>query len=168
MGLSPCSTGGRLLAERRLSMATVPTSSRPWFIRPAPGVVRAHVDHLQDPLGHFDLPAMERDLRRDVALATEGQSAVTLVKHADLRVVLIVLRRGARRVEARTGARISLQALRGHLELYLQDGTIDLPAGHLATLDGGMEFGIQALTESAVLLTLSWPPASERAAACAA
>jgi hypothetical protein len=141
-------------------MATVPSWSRPWVVRPAPGVVRAHLDHLQDPLGHFDLPAIERELRQDVAIASEGQSAVTLVKHADLRVVLIALRRGARRVEARTDARISLQTLRGHLELHLPDGAIDLPAGHLATLDGGMAFGIQALTESAVLLTLSWPSAN--------
>lgn len=145
-------------------MATVASSLQPWLVRPAPGLVRAHVDHLQDPIGHFDLPALERELRQDVAFASEGQSAVTLVKHADLRVVLIALRRGARRIEATTGARISLQALRGHMELHLAGGIVDLAAGHLTTLTGGIEFGIEALTESAVLLTLSWPPGPERSA----
>jgi len=145
-------------------MGTAASSLHPWLTRPAPGLVRTHVVHLQDPVGHFDLPALERELRQDVALANEGQSAVTLVKHADLRVVLIALRRGARRIEASTGARISLQALRGHMELHLAGDVVDLPAGHLTTLTGGIEFGIEALTESAVLLTLSWPPGHERSA----
>ncbi len=143
-------------------MATVQPAAREWFVRPAPGVVRVHLDHLQDPLGHFDLPALERELRRDVAVASEGQSAVTLVKYPDLRVVLIALREGGRLVEARTEARISLQTLRGHLELHLPEGAIDIPAGHLATLEGGTEFTIQALTESALLLTLSWPGGKAR------
>lgn len=143
-------------------MATVQPAAREWFVRPAPGVVRVHLDHLQDPLGHFDLPALERELRRDVALASEGQSAVTLVKYPDLRVVLIALREGGRLVEARTEARISLQTLRGHLELHLPEGALDIPAGHLVTLEGGTEFTIQALTESALLLTLSWPSGKSR------
>jgi hypothetical protein len=139
-------------------MATVqPHGKGTWLSPPAPGRVRPHIAHLQDPLGHFDLPALERELRQEVALAVEGHSAVTLVKHPDLRVVLIALRKGARRVEARTEARVTLQALRGHLEAHFPDGAFDLPAGHLVTLDGGVAFGLQAMTESAVLLTLSWP-----------
>lgn len=138
-------------------MATFQTATPGWFVRPAPGAVRIHLDHLQDPIGHFDLPAIERELRLDVAMPSEGQSAVTLVKYPDLRVVLIALRKGGRLVQGRTEARISLQTLRGHLELHIPEGPLDIPAGHLVTLEGGMEFGIQALTESALLLTLSWP-----------
>ncbi len=138
-------------------MATMQTSSGSWFVRPAPGAVRVHLDHLQDPVGRFDLPEMERELRRDVALASEGHSAVTLIKHPDLRVVLICFRTGGSLAETSTGARISLQTLRGHLELRLPDGPVDIPAGHLVTLEGGTGFGIRAPTESALLLTLSWP-----------
>jgi len=141
-------------------MATVQSHGKgTWLPHPAPGRVRTHLAHLQDPLGHFDLPALERELRQEVALAVEGHSAVTLAKYPDLRVVLIVLRKGARRVEARTEARVTLQALRGHLEAHFPDGPIDLPAGHLVTLDRDQEFGLAALTESALLLTLSWPRA---------
>ncbi len=138
-------------------MATVMSSRGIGFVRPAPGAVRVHLDHLRDPIGHFDLPELERDLRHDVAMAREGQTAVTLVKYPDLRVVLISLARGAILAESRTAARISLQALRGHVELRLPDGFLDVAAGHLATLEGGTEFCIRALTESAILLTLSWP-----------
>ncbi len=132
---------------------------RTWLFHPAPGRVKAHLAHLRDPMGHFDLPGIERELRREAALEVEGHSAVTLAKYPDLRVVLIALRKGARRVEARTDARVSLQALRGNLEIRLPDGVLDLPAGHLVTLESDVGFGIQALTESALLLTLSWPPA---------
>jgi quercetin dioxygenase-like cupin family protein len=139
-------------------MATVRTHGRQaWLVHPAPGRVRTHLAHLHDPSGHFDLSATERELRREAALTAEGQSAVTLAKYPDLRIVLIVLRKGARRVEARTEARVSLQALRGNLEVRLPDGTIDLRAGHLVTLDREVEFHLEARTESAVLLTLAWP-----------
>jgi hypothetical protein len=143
-------------------MTTIQASSSEWFVRPAPGVVRFHLDHLQDPVGRFDLPAMERELRGDVALAREGHSAVTLVKYPDLRVVLIFFRTGGNLAETSTDARISLQTLRGHLELRLPDGPIDIPAGHLVTLEGGTGFGVGARTESALLLTLSWPSAASR------
>lgn len=139
-------------------MATLqPHGGRTWFFNFVPGRVRTDLSHLRDPAGHFDLSAMERGLRRELALALEGHSAVTLAKYPDLRVVLIALRKGARRVEARTEARVSLQALRGNLEIHLPDGILDLSAGHLVTLDREVEFGLQALTKSSVLLTLSWP-----------
>jgi hypothetical protein len=138
-------------------MATVTSSRGEGFARPAPGAIRVHLDHLRDPIGHFDLPELERDLRHDVAMAREGQTAVTLVKYPDLRVVLITLARGAVLAESRTAARISIQALRGHVELRLPEGILDVAAGHLATLEGGTEFCIGALTDSAILLTLSWP-----------
>lgn len=139
-------------------MATVRPHGRPtWIHEPAPGRARANLSHLRDPAGHFDLPALERELRQEMALAVEGHSAVTLAKYQDLRVVLIVLRKGARRVEAMTDARVSLQILRGSLQVGLPGGTVDAPAGHLLTLDREVEFQLEALTESAVLLTLSWP-----------
>ncbi len=140
-------------------MATTQTSRTGWNVRPAPGVVREHVDHLQDPLGQFDLPDLERTLRSDEATSSEGHSAMTLVKHPDMRVVLVCFRAKGRMAQASTAARISLQALRGNVEVSLPGGTLDLPAGHLATLDGRTPFSVVALTESAVLLTLWWPGA---------
>ncbi len=138
-------------------MATTQTSRTGWNVRPAPGVVREHVDHLQDPVGHFDLPELERTLRSGEATSSEGHSAMTLVKHPDMRVVLVCFRAKGRMAQATTAARISLQALRGNVEVSLPGGTLDLPAGHLATLDGRTPFSVVALTESAVLLTLWWP-----------
>ncbi len=138
-------------------MATMQPSRTGWNVRPAPGVVREHVDHLQDPIAHFDLPELERTLRGDVATATEGHSATTLVKHPDMRVVLVCFRAKGKMAQSSTAARISLQALRGNVEVHLPGGPLDLPAGHLVTLDGRTPFSVQSLTESALLLTLWWP-----------
>jgi quercetin dioxygenase-like cupin family protein len=122
--------------------------------------VRLHIDHLRDPIGHFDLARAEGELRSEAALATEGHSAVTLVKYPDLRVVLISMRAGARLGETQAEARLSVHTLRGRAALHLPEGTIDLPAGHLATLERGMRHDVEAREDSAVLLTLVWPGAT--------
>jgi len=128
--------------------------------RPAPGVVRLHIDHLRDPVGHFDLARVEEELRGEAALATEGHSGVTLVKYPDLRVVLISLRAGARLGETHAEARLSVQTLHGHATLHLPEGPIELPAGHLATLERGMIHDVEAREDCSVLLTLVWPGAA--------
>ena len=130
--------------------------------RPAPGAVRVHLDHLRDPIGHFDLAEVEQQLRGEAALATEGHSAVTLVKYPDLRVVLITMRAGARLGEAQAEARLSVQTVRGRATLHLPEGPIGLPVGHLATLERGMTHDVEAHEDSAVLLTLTWPDGAAR------
>jgi len=139
-------------------MQTHPWTRKPGP-RPAPGVVRVHIDHLRDPIGHFDLASAEKELRGEAALATEGQSAVTLVKYPDLRVVLISLRAGARLGETQAEARLSVQTLHGRAVLHLPEGPIDMPAGHLATLERGMMHDVEAREDCSLLLTLVWPGA---------
>ncbi len=130
--------------------------------RPAPGVVRTHLDHLRDPIGHFNLADVELHLRSEPAFITEGHSAVTLVKYPDLRVVLLAMRAGARLGEARAEARVSVQTLRGRAMLRLPEGPLDLPAGSLVTLERGMAHDIEAHEDTAVLLTLVWPDGAAR------
>jgi hypothetical protein len=128
---------------------------RTWS-RIAPGAIRAHLDHLSDPVGHFDLDAVERELRTDPAFEAEGHCAVTLAKYTDLRVVLLTMRGGAHLGEASTAARLSVQALRGRAVLELPEGPIDLRAGQLATLERGMTHDVRAAEDCALLLTLAW------------
>jgi quercetin dioxygenase-like cupin family protein len=124
-------------------------------------VVRFHLDHLRDPIGHFDLTAVDRTLRESVACVDEGYSAVTLAKYPDLRVVLISMRAGARIEESKAEARLSLQAVRGHAVLRLPEGPIELSAQQLITLERGMLHGLEAVTDCALLLTLAWPTNGE-------
>lgn len=113
---------------------------------------------LADAVVEFDLPAMVARLRREPAWTTEGHAAATVLKHPDLRIVLVALRAGSVIREHRTDARISVQALTGHARLRLPDRVLDLPAGRVAALDRGIPHDVEAVEDSAFLLTLSWGP----------
>lgn len=129
----------------------------PWTRVPSGAVRLQHLHHLRDPLGHFDLEAMERVLRTDPAFEAEGHSAVTLTKHPDLRVVLVSMRKGARLGDTGGSTRLCVQQLRGQAILRLPEGILHLGTGHLATLDRGMPLELEATSDGAVLLTLAWP-----------
>jgi quercetin dioxygenase-like cupin family protein len=106
---------------------------------------------------------LEFDLAREIeALHGEpewstGQNAKTLVKYDDFRIVLTALRAHARMPLHQTNGRISIQTVRGHLQVRAQGRTFDLPAGTLLALDRGLPHDVEALEESALLLTIAWP-----------
>lgn len=103
----------------------------------------------------FALASIDRELRAEEAYEREGHAARTLVREADLRVVLIVLVAGARIPEHRAQATTSILALTGHVKLRLPDRLVDLTAGQLLVLDPGLPHDLEAASESAVLLTLA-------------
>ena len=118
--------------------------------------------------GHLTAPLMDFDLEREIAQLHEeeawlrtGRNSKTLVKQPDFRIVLIALQKGGHLEEHSADARISIYALSGHVKLQLPAQTVDLPRGHLLVLDRALEHDLEALEESAVLLTISWPHAVE-------
>jgi quercetin dioxygenase-like cupin family protein len=117
---------------------------------------------LSEPLLRFDLHSELNQLRQDESwLQAAGRSSKTLVKHADLRIVLIAMKANTRMHEHMAPARISVQPLSGHLRLHLPEQVVDLPAGHLLVLDQCVPHDVEAIEDSAFLLTVSWPPAAE-------
>lgn len=112
---------------------------------------------LADPVVEFDLPPMIEKLRAEPAWKTEGHNAATIVKYPDLRIVLLALQAKAVIREHRADARISVQALTGHARLRLPHRVVDLPAGRGVALERGLLHDVEAIEESALLLTLSWP-----------
>lgn len=108
------------------------------------------------PILSFDLAAEADALRREEPWRAGGHNARTLIKHADLRIVLIVLRAGARLHEHKTDNRISVQTLSGHVRLHLPNEAIDLPAGRMLVLDKAIPHDVVADEDSAILLTMSW------------
>lgn len=114
---------------------------------------------LSRPLLRFDLASELDQLHRDESwLQTTGRSSKTLVKHPDLRIVLIAMRANTRMHEHTAAGRISVHALKGHIRLHLPEQVVDLPAGHLLALDQCVPHDVEASEDSAFLLTLSWPP----------
>jgi quercetin dioxygenase-like cupin family protein len=104
----------------------------------------------------FDLASEINQLHRDAESST-GRNAKTLVKCDDFRVVLTTLRAGARMPEHRTEGRISIHAVRGHLRIRAEGRTFDLATGGLLALDAGVAHDVDALEDSALLLTIAWP-----------
>lgn len=119
---------------------------------------------LDRPILRFSLGAEVEHLHRQEAWRTgTGPSSTTLVKHPDLRVVLVAMRRGEELPEHRTVARITVHTLTGTLRLNIKGngGTKveSLHAGELLVLDRDIVHNVEAVEESSFLLTLAWPTA---------
>src|SRR5512144_3145194 len=117
---------------------------------------RPHAPSMVGSFLEFDLTTEIDLLHRETTWKT-GQNARTLVKYDDFRVVLTALQANMRIPEHRTEGRISVQMLSGHMRLTASGRTFDLLPGSFVALDRGTRHGIEALEESAFLLTIAWP-----------
>lgn len=87
-----------------------------------------------------------------------GRSSETLVKYDEFRIVLVRMKPGSYMSHHRAEGPISIQALQGRIRVHLSaDRTEDLKPGDLLTLDRCLEHDVEALEESAFLLTIAWP-----------
>jgi quercetin dioxygenase-like cupin family protein len=108
-------------------------------------------------------PYIEVDLAREIqALHREpewkgGHNAKTLVKYDNLRVVLTVLKAQSRIPPHQTEGRISIQTIRGHVQVRAEGRTFSLQTGTLLALDQGLRHDVEALEDSAFLLTIAVP-----------
>jgi len=75
----------------------------------------------------------------------------------DFRVVLTVLKSNARLHEHKAAGRISVQAVKGHIRMHVEGNVFDLPAGQLLALERAIAHDVEALEDSAFLLTIAWP-----------
>lgn len=124
---------------------------------------RPHPQPMAGPYLEFDLARELDELRREAAW-TKGQNAKTLVKYDDFRVVLTALKAGGRLPGHETEGRISIQTVAGHIQVKAQGRTFDLRSGALLALDQGLTHDVEALEESAFLLTIAWPGRREHGA----
>jgi len=125
-------------------------SARPRGVgHPVPGLVGPSLE--------FDLAAEAEQLRQEDAWKNTARNAKTLVKYADLRIVLIVMKAGTRMEGHKADGSISVHTLSGKLRLHLSDQMVELPAGRLLTLERALPHDVEALEESSFLLTISWP-----------
>jgi hypothetical protein len=85
---------------------------------------------------------------------------MTLVKEPNLRLVLIAMQAGTQVDEHHAAGRLAIQVIRGHLRVTVPGQTVDLPARPLLALDFAVDYDIQAMEESAFLLTVAWAGAS--------
>jgi quercetin dioxygenase-like cupin family protein len=105
----------------------------------------------------YDLDSVVEDLLADEGWLAGEPNTVTLVKEPSLRVLIVALRPGARVQEHQVPGPVTIQTLVGHTRLHLTERVVDLPRGHLVALHAGLAHDVEALEQSAVLLTIAWP-----------
>jgi quercetin dioxygenase-like cupin family protein len=112
---------------------------------------------LAEPLLQIDLERELQQLRQQDSWQREtGRSSKTLAKYPDFRIVLILMKSGTRMRQHRAEGRISVQQLKGQVCIHLADRQVNVSTGHLLVLDCGVLHDVEALEESALLLTISW------------
>jgi len=117
---------------------------------------RPHTSSMSSPFLEFDLTS-EVDRLHGESTWNTGQNARTLIKYDDLRIVLIALKSGDRIPEHKTNGRISVQVLSGHVRLNASGRAFNLFPGSVLSLEECAPHDLEALEESALLLTIAWP-----------
>lgn len=89
-----------------------------------------------------------------------GHTAKTLAKYSDFRVVLIVMKSGGRLEKHQTEGRISVHTLDGRIRFSTAERSVELATGQMLTLEHSIPHDVEALVDSAFLLTIAWRDAS--------
>jgi quercetin dioxygenase-like cupin family protein len=149
VGGQPVETGGEKVFIMAANLSTC---------HPGGGIKALNrLPELAEPLLQIDLDRELQQLRREDSWQREtGRSSKTLAKYRDFRIVLILMKSGTRMRQHKAEGRVSIQQLKGHVCIHLADRKVTLSAGHLLVLDCGVLHDVEALEESALLLTISW------------
>ena len=110
---------------------------------------------LAAPMMSFDLVREQEQLRQEESYRAGDRNAKTLVNAPGLHIVLTVMQRGAQLKEHKVAGPISIQTLAGRIRLRSADDIVELQAGQIVTLLGAIAHIVEAVEESAFLLTIT-------------
>ena len=116
-----------------------------------------------DKIAQFDLPKEIADSEQKKPWQS-GLYSRTLFKKHDFRIVLITMDAAAVMKEHHADGTISIHVIKGHIRVTIQGKPHDLHTGNLFALGASIRHSVEAVEESAFLLTISWPSADELAA----
>jgi quercetin dioxygenase-like cupin family protein len=105
----------------------------------------------------FLIDAEDETLREFAQASKTGRAGKTLVKQGALRITLVALKKGTALPPHRVAGPVSIQILRGCLELTTDKGAIALPRRSLVTLEAGLTHTATAVEDSAILITFAMP-----------
>jgi quercetin dioxygenase-like cupin family protein len=105
----------------------------------------------------FDLQAIDAELRSTKQYADDGLTARSLAREDDVRITIVAMKASARMAEHRADETAVVHVLSGEVRLHLPEGGLELSAGRLHVLAPGLQHAVEALVDSAFLLTLGWP-----------
>jgi quercetin dioxygenase-like cupin family protein len=110
---------------------------------------------LNAPLLTFDIPTLLAQLKHEDLWRTGKRNAMTLLKDRGLRVVLIVMHASTAIPSHQAESPLSVQVVEGRLQVRTDAEPVTLKKGHMLALRAGIRHEIEALEESALLLTLA-------------
>jgi quercetin dioxygenase-like cupin family protein len=90
-----------------------------------------------------------------------GHTARTLFKKADFRMVLISMEKGSVLKEHHADGTISVHVLKGSLRFTAQGEAHTLQTSSLVALGASIKHEVEAMEDSAFLLTIAWPSADK-------
>ena len=122
---------------------------------------RPHPQPMAAPYLEFDIARELQQLHGEAGWQT-GHNAKTLGKYDGLRIVLIALKARSKILEHHTEGQISIQTVVGHIEVRAEGRTFELRSGGLLALDQGLPHDVEAVEESAFLLTIARSAAKDR------
>jgi quercetin dioxygenase-like cupin family protein len=117
------------------------------------GYRRPHPQPMAAEYLEFDI-AREIDQLHHEAGWKSGQNARTLAKYDGLRIVLVALEAHSKIPQHQTEGQVSIHAVAGHIQVRAQGRTFELRSGGLLALDQGVSHDVEAIEQSAFLLTV--------------
>ena len=106
------------------------------------------------PLVHFQIDEQVERLKQEPAWRSGSRNAITLTKEPTLRLVLMLLGKGTTLHEHQAAGPLTLHVLSGLVSFRTADGTEQVQPGEVVVLEAAVEHEVEALEESACLLSL--------------
>ena len=106
------------------------------------------------PLLHVRLTEQLERFKQESTWRTSGRDAITLSKEPALRLVLMLLSKGSKLSEHKTAGPLVLHVLSGSVVFRTGSRTDTIGSGELIVLESAIEHDLEALEDSACLLTL--------------
>jgi quercetin dioxygenase-like cupin family protein len=107
----------------------------------------------------FLLNAEDDTLREFAQSSKGGHAAKTLIKQGPLRITLVALKRGTVLPSHQVAGPVSIQTVRGSLEVVAGDKKVEVPQGGLLALAPSVAHTARALRDCAILITVVMPNA---------
>lgn len=112
---------------------------------------------MNQPTMIFNIPDELREMKANEQWRTSHRGAKTLVKNDALRIVLVALAKGLRVDEHKAEGAITVSVAEGSLRFTANGEDTVLATGALLALAGGIPHAVEALEESAFVVTVAQP-----------
>jgi quercetin dioxygenase-like cupin family protein len=108
------------------------------------------------PVLGFDLPRVLWQLRHE-RTSSGNRTAMTLVKHRDFRLVLVVMKPDACLARHRVRGTVLIQVLSGKIRIGILGEHLGASAGQVISLDPNLSHEVRAVEDTSLLITIAWP-----------